>query len=148
MKYLHLLWKNLMRKKVRTGLTLLSLFVAFFLFGVLIAVEKAFLTGVDLAGLDRMVVIHKVSLIQPLPKSYLKRIAAVDGVESVSHGIWFQGVYQDPKNFFPRIAVDPEAILEVYPEIELPEEQKEAWFRNRIGAVAGRPVAERFGVRA
>jgi putative ABC transport system permease protein len=134
-----------MRKKVRTALTLLSLFIAFFLFGVLVAVETAFLAGVDLAGLDRMLVIHKVSLIMPLPKSYLARIEAVEGVRSVAYAVWFGGVYQDPKNFFARMAVDPEKILEAYPEIELPEEQKEAWLENRVGAIAGRPIAERFG---
>lgn len=145
MKFIHLMWRNLTRKKVRTALTLLSLFIAFFLFGVLVAVGKAFTAGVDLAGLDRMLVIHKVSLILPLPKSYLARIEAVEGVKGVAYAVWFGGIYQDPKNFFARMAVDPERILEAYPEIELPEEQREAWLGNRVGAIVGRPIAERFG---
>lgn len=145
MKYLHLVWRNLTRKKVRTGLTLLSLFVAFVLFGGLVALGKAFTAGVDLAGLDRMVVIHKVSLILPLPESYVRKIEAVEGVERVAHSNWFQGVYQDPKNFFARMAVDAEAILDIYPEIQLSDEERQAFLQNRTGAIVGRPIAERFG---
>lgn len=144
MKYLHLVWRNLMRKRARTILTLLSIFIAFVLYGALIAVKTAFGAGVELAGLDRLVTIHKVSLIQPLPESYGRKILAVDGVAQVAHGTWFGGVYQDPKNFFAQIAIDP-GYLDVYPEIGLPPEQKEAWLANRTGAIVGRQTAERFG---
>lgn len=144
MKYLHLVWRNLMRKRARTILTLLSIFIAFVLYGALIAVKTAFGAGVELAGLDRLVTIHKVSLIQPLPESYGRKILAVDGVAQVAHGTWFGGVYQDPKNFFAQIAIDP-GYLDVYPEIGLPPEQKEAWLADRTGAIVGRQTAERFG---
>ncbi len=144
MKFLYLIWRNLMRKKVRTALNLLSVFIAFVLFGVLLAVKTGLEAGVELAGLDRMITYHKVSLIQLLPESYGRKMLAVGGVDGVGHGTWFGGVYQDPKNFFARIAIDP-SYLEMYPEIQLPEEQKEAWLRNRTGAIAGRKTAERFG---
>ncbi len=144
MKFLYLIWRNLMRKKVRTALNLLSVFVAFMLFGALLAVKTGLEAGVDLAGLDRMITIHKVSLIQPLPESYGRKILAVDGISAVSHGTWFGGVYQDPKNFFGQFAVDPD-YLDMYPEMQIPEEQKEAWLKNRTGAIVGRLTADRFG---
>ncbi len=144
MKFLYLIWRNLMRKKVRTTLNLLSVFVAFLLFGILLAVKTAFEAGVDLAGLDRLITIHKVSLIQLLPESYGRKMLTIDGVADVAHATWFGGVYQDPKNFFAQIAVQPN-YLDMYPEIKLPEAQREAWKQNRIGAVAGRQTAERFG---
>ncbi len=144
MKLLYLIWRNLMRKKIRTTLNLLSVFIAFVLFGALLAVKTAFEAGVDLAGLDRLVTIHKVSLIQLLPESYGRKMLTVDGVSGVAHATWFGGVYQDPKNFFAQFAVNPE-YLEMYPEMRMPEEQKQAWLANRTGAVAGRQTADRFG---
>jgi len=77
MKLLPLIWKNLWRRKIRTIFTLLSVFVAFLLFGILMTVRTAFTFGVEIAGLDRLVIIHKVSLIMPLPLSYLTRLETV-----------------------------------------------------------------------
>ncbi|MEM7584619.1 MAG: ABC transporter permease [Acidobacteriota bacterium] len=145
MKYLHLLWANLRRKKIRTSLTLLSIFVAFALFGVLSAIKAAFGVGVDITGIDRLLTIHKVSIIQPLPISYLNRIKATEGVSDAAFAVWFGGIYQEPKNFFAQMAVEPEDWLRLYSEFVLPEDQKQKWFSTRTGAVVGRVTAERFG---
>ena len=145
MKYMPLIVRNLMRRKIRTIFTTASIFVAFLLFGVLMAIKAAFSMGVEVAGADRLMTIHKVSFIQPLPRSYLGRIRAVDGVTLVTHASWFGGIYQEPSNFFPNIAVDPEIWLAMYPEYALPEEHKRAWFANRIGAIVGIDLANRFG---
>ncbi len=145
MKFLPLVWKNLFRRKARTLFTVLSIVVAFVLFAYLAAIRLAFGTGVSVAGADRMLVIHKVSLIQPLPESYLGRVAAVDGVADISHMSWFGGIYQDPRNFFAQFAVDPESYLRLYPEIVLSDGEREAWLRNRTGAIVGRVTADRFG---
>jgi putative ABC transport system permease protein len=144
-KYLPLVWKNLWRRKIRTIFTLGSIFVAFVLFGVLMTIRAAFSFGIDLAGLDRLVLIHKVSLIQPLPVSYKARLAQVPGVELVTHNSWFGGIYQTPSNFFAQIAVEPEPFLEMYPEYRLPPDQFKAWLGDRQGAIAGRVLADRFG---
>lgn len=144
MKYLPLIWANLRRHKVRTVLTVLGILVAFVLFGLLAAINKGFNAGVDLAGNDRLVLQHKVSIIQPLPISYQDRIARVPGVSLVTHANWFGGIYQDTKNFFPKIAVDPEPFLEMYPEYLLPADQKATWLAERTGAIAGKALAERF----
>ena len=93
MKYLHLIRANLFRKKLRTTLTIGSFAVALFLFGFLTVVNGAFNQGVDLAGADRLVVINKVSLINPLPFSYRDRIQAIPGVKFVTFDSWFGGVY-------------------------------------------------------
>lgn len=145
MKFLPLLWSSLWRKKVRTIFTLLSIFVAFVLFGLLMAIRAAFSFGVDIAGLDRLVLIHKVSLIMPLPVSYQERLRATEGVRLASHQTWFGGVYQDPSNFFAQIAVEPEPFLQLYPEITVPPEQLEAWKADRQGALVGVDLARRFG---
>jgi putative ABC transport system permease protein len=144
MKYLPLLWKSLWRKKVRTIFTLLSVFVAFLLFGLLMTIREAFSFGVDIAGLDRLVLIHKVSLIMPLPVSYLDRLKATEGVEIATHNSWFGGVYQDPSNFFAQIAVEPEPFMKLYPEYRLPPEQMTAWLADRQGAIVGVDLARRF----
>jgi putative ABC transport system permease protein len=145
MKYLHLVWRNLMRRKIRTLLTIGCIFIAFLLFGVLMAIRAAFSMGVDIAGADRLVTIHKVSLIQLMPRSYVERIRGLEGVSGVTHANWFGGYYQEPSNFIANFAVEPEAWLAMYPEFELPEEQKKAWFANRGGAVVGISTATKFG---
>jgi putative ABC transport system permease protein len=144
MKFVPLIWSNLRRKRVRTFFTLLSILVAFLLFGYLIAVRNAFEIGVQIAGVDRLVLTHKVSIILPLPLSYLDRIAQVPGVTDVAHATWFGGIYQDPKNFFAQMAVDPERYLRLYPEFLLPEDQKKAWLADRTGAICGKYLADRY----
>src|ERR1043166_1394176 len=101
MKYLPLIWANLKRRKLRTLLTLLSSVDAFLLFGYLCAVRGALNGGVSVAGADRLVVRHKVSLIQMLPETYKARMEKIPGVASAVHQTWFGGVYQEPRNFFP-----------------------------------------------
>jgi putative ABC transport system permease protein len=145
MKYLHLIFGNLRRRWIRSLLTLASIAVAFFLFGALGAVNMAFQAGIELAGQDRLVLRHKVSLIQPLPESYLPRIEGVEGVDNAAYASWFGGSYQDSKLFFGKIAVDPEDYFDIYPEIVIPEEQMAAWKADRIGALVGEDLAKKFG---
>lgn len=145
MKFLPLVLGNLTRRKIRTFLTIASIFMAFVLFGVLMALRAAFTLGVEVAGADRLMTIHKVSLIQLLPRSYMERIRSLDGVTDVSHANWFGAYYQEPGNFIANMAVDPESWLRMYPEFVLSEEQQKAWLANRTGAIVGISTAEKFG---
>ncbi len=145
MKYLHLIWSNLKRRKLRTILTMLSILVAFVLYGYLCAIGTALNAGVDVAGADRLIARHKISIAQLLPQSYGPRIAKIPGVAEVTHSTWFGGIYQDPTKFFPQMIVEPEKYLSLYQEFTLPPQQKANWFRNRTGAIAGRKTADRFG---
>ncbi|HET8772326.1 MAG TPA: FtsX-like permease family protein [Thermoanaerobaculia bacterium] len=145
MRFAGLLFSNFKRHKTRTILTVLSIMVAFILFAYLGAIRTAFDYGVSLAGVDRLVVRHKVSIIQPLPTSYEARIERLDGVADAMHQTWFGAIYQEPRNFFGQIPVNPEELMRMYPEIRLPKEQMDAWLKTRTGAIAGRKTAERFG---
>ncbi len=145
MKYLPLILANLFRKKLRTTLTIGSFVVALFLFGLLIIVRGAFSQGVDIAGADRLVVINKTSLIQPLPLSYRDRLLRMPGIKQVTFQNWFGGVYQDEKNFFPQFAVDINNQRAMYPEFKVPEDQWKAFFDDREGAIVGQSLADRFG---
>ena len=145
MKYLHLIWASLFRRKTRTVLTLFSIVVAFILFGLLSALMTAFYRGVEVAGADRLVTQGKYSLTEVLPISYYPQIQQIPGVTLVTHGQWFGGIYQDPKNFFAQFAVDPATYLEMYPEFTIPADQLEAFQRTRTGAVVGKTLADRFG---
>jgi putative ABC transport system permease protein len=144
-KYVHLVWSNLKRRKLRTLLTVLSILVAFLLFGYLGAIRQGFSQGVDVAGQDRLIVRHKVSIIQALPAAYEARIERIDGVEAAVHQTWFGGVYQKPSNFFAQTPVNPAEYLDMFPEIVLSDAEREAWMETRSGAVAGRTIAERYG---
>ena len=144
MKFLHLVWRNLMRRKIRTIITLLTIVVAFVLFGALMAIRAAFSMGIDIAGADRLMMIHKVSIIQSMPSSYAARIKTTEGVVSLTHANWFGGYYQEPTNFVQSIAVDPTTWFEMYPEFEVPPEQKKTWLGNRTGAIIGADLAKRL----
>jgi putative ABC transport system permease protein len=144
MKYLPLIVSNLFRKKIRTSLTIGSFAVALFLFGLLAVVRGAFNQGVEVAGADRLVVINKVSIIQPLPISYKDRILGIPGVKQATFANWFGGVYQDEKNFFPIMAIDDDTFRPVYPENIIPEDQWKAYMDDRQGALVGADLAKRF----
>jgi putative ABC transport system permease protein len=147
MKFLPLIWGNLLRKKLRTSLTLLSVLVAFVLFGLLCAIKQALVGGVELAGVDRLIVRHKVSIIQLLPESYKARMEKIPGVDLAVHQTWFGGIYQDPKNFFMQSPVVPDEFMGMFPEFILPPDQLQAWKKNRTGAIVGRNTATRFNFK-
>ena len=144
MKFLALVFSNLKRKKLRTSLTLLSIFVAFLLFGFLCAIKAAFLAGVDLAGADRLIVRHKVSLIQPLPQSYEAKIEAIPGVDAVAALTWFGGIYKDPKNFIATFPTEPDKYLDMYPEVVVAPDVLAKWKQTRNGAVVGKATFDRM----
>jgi putative ABC transport system permease protein len=145
MKYLPLLLANLRRKKIRTTLTLGSFLVALFLFGVLAGIRSGFSQGIEVAGADRLVVIGRTGLMQPLPLAYYERIKRLPGIKNAAYSTWLGGVYQDPKNFFPQFAVEPEAWRAMYPEFLIPDAQWADFLADRQGAVVGRKLAQRFG---
>ena len=145
MKFLLLIFSNFKRHRTRTILTILSIMVAFVLFAYLAAIRMAFSMGVSVAGADRLVVRHKVSIIQLLPQSYESRMEQIEGVADATHATWFGGIYQDPKNFFAQLPVKPEEFMRMYNEFKLPKEQMDAWLKTRTGAVVGRTTMERFG---
>lgn len=144
MKYLGLLWANLFRRRTRLIFTLLSILVAFFLFTYLAAVKTAFTSGLDVAGADRLVTIHKVSLVQLLPVSYLQRIEKVDGVAKVAHATWFGGYFQDQRNQLGMFPIE-ETYFDIYPEFVVSDEHMEAWRRERTGIIVGTATMQRFG---
>jgi putative ABC transport system permease protein len=145
MKFFGLIRANLFRKKIRFILTIGSFAVALFLFGVLAVVRVAFSGGIDIAGADRLVVINRTSIIQPLPLAYSDKIRRIPGVKELTYANWFGGVYQDERNFFPQFAMDVDNWRKVYPEFDISEAQWQNFVKDRQGAIAGAATAKRFG---
>jgi len=144
MKFSRLIWANLWRKKVRLLLTIGSFAVALFLFAFLAVVKDAFGRGADVAGADRLVIINRTSIINPIPLSYRDKILRIPGVKVITHNNWFGGVYQDEKNFFPQFVIDPENQRQVFPELIVPDDQWNAFLKDRQGAIVGARTADRF----
>jgi putative ABC transport system permease protein len=144
-KFLPLLWAQLFRKKTRTILTLLSVLVAFLLFGLLQAVQIAFESGADAADAKRLLTTARYSIIEPLPIAYLPRIERVSGVVAVANADWFGAKYQNESNAFAVFAVDPARYLDMYPEFTIPAAQREAFAKTRTGAIAGQRLVDRYG---
>jgi putative ABC transport system permease protein len=144
MKFARIIWANLLRKKVRLLLTIGSFAVALFLFVFLAVVRDAFNRGADVASADRLVVINRTSIINPIPLSYRDKILRIPGVKAVTHNNWFGGIYIEEKNFFPQFVIDPENQRTVFSELVVPDDQWKAFLNDRQGAIAGAKLAERF----
>jgi putative ABC transport system permease protein len=145
MYLIKLLFRNALRHKLRTFLTVLGLTIAILAFGLLRTVISAWYAGVDASSASRLVTRNSISLVFSLPSSYREKIRQIEGVKIVSWGNWFGGIYIDEKNFFANFAVDPKTYLELYPEFVLSAEEEKAFILDRRSAVAGRKLAERFG---
>lgn len=145
MKTFPLIWASLWRKKTRTILTLLSIVVAFLLFGLLQGVNSAFSRGVEQANVDRLVVINRVALTESLPYAYLSQIDAVQGVRAAAYATWFGGYYQEPKNFIFAAPVDIDRYMAVVPELKISAETVDAYKRNRTGAIVGEAAMAKHG---
>ncbi|NUS59822.1 MAG: ABC transporter permease [Lysobacter sp.] len=145
MKYLHLIWAELFRRKTRTILTLLSILAAFLLFGLLNGVRESFNeAGKSVAGASRLQTQSKLSFIQTLPLALDQRIKNVDGVDEVTYANWFGGAYQDPKNQVFSFAVAPN-YLDLYPEVQVDPAQREKFNNTRTGVLVGEQLMQRFG---
>ena len=144
MKYLSLVWAQLFRSRTRTLLTLLSVVTAFLLFGMLDSVRVAFNAGGSVDGANRLVTTSRLSITQSLPVRLEQQIRTVPGVKDVTYAMWFGGIYQDPKNFFPSFSVAPN-YFDVYTNLQLPPDQVKAFQDTRTGAVVGETLAKEFG---
>ena len=143
MKFSRIILANLFRKKVRLVLTIGSFAVALFLFAFLGVVRDAFSRD-NLASANRLIIINRTSIINPLPLSYRERILRIPGVKSVTHNNWFGGTYIEEKNFFPQFVIDPENQRQVVPEFVVADDQWKAFLRDREGAIVGARTMERF----
>ncbi|HBP03606.1 MAG TPA: hypothetical protein DD677_10900 [Stenotrophomonas sp.] len=144
MKYFSLVWAQLFRSRTRTLLTLLSVVAAFLLFGMLDSVRVAFNSGGSVEGANRLVVASRLSITQSLPIRLEAQVRQVAGVRDVAYGMWFGGIYQDPKNFFPNFSVSPN-YFDVYRELQIDPAQLEDWKQTRTGAIVGETLAKQFG---
>jgi putative ABC transport system permease protein len=145
--FIKLITRNALRHKLRTGLTVLGLVVAFLSFGLLQSIVNAWYHGAEAAAPNRLITRNAVSLTIPLPVHYREKVRAIDGVKAVATSNWFAGVYQDPKNFFPQFAVEPLPYFSMYPEFRLQEDEFRAFLRDRKGAVVGRKLAQTYGFK-
>ena len=146
MSIFRLVWANSQRRPIRTYLTLFSVLVAFLLYTLLRALAAFFAgDGFDVAGANRLSITGKYSIIDSLPVSQRTAIAAVDGVDAVTHQTWFGGVYQDRRSFFPKFPVEPRAYFDMHPEMIIDPQQLAAFEKTRTGAVASESLLQRFG---
>ena len=147
MKVFKLIFKNTLRHKLRTTLTILGIAVAVIAFGLLRTVVTAWSVGVEASSANRLITRQAVSFIFPLPYAYRDKIAAVPGVEEVTFSNWFQGVYIDKNQFFARLAVDANTIFDVYPEFVLPPEELADFKKEKNSCVIGIDIAKKYNLK-
>jgi len=144
MKFAHIISANLFRKKTRLLLTIGSFATALFLFAFLAVIRDVFNARGAAISADRLIVTNRASVLVPLPLAYDDRIAKLPGVRNVTHLNWFAGIYQDQRNSFPQFAIDTQTHREVFPDYLIPDDQWNAFLKDRQGAIAGAQTAERF----
>jgi putative ABC transport system permease protein len=138
--------RDIRRSPLRLSLTILAVGIGVLAFVFLQTVIDLWYSGVEAAQPDRLAVRSKTSLTQPLPLSYMRRIAAVPGVDRVTFGGWFGGrLGESRRDFFPNFYADEETYLQVYDELVTPEADVAAWKADPCGALIGRQLAKRFG---
>ncbi len=147
MKVFKLIFKNTLRHKLRTTLTILGIAIAVIAFGLLRTVVTAWSVGVEASSANRLITRQAVSFIFPLPYAYRDKIASVPGVEEVTFSNWFQGVYIDKNQFFARLAVDANTIFDVYPEFVLSPEETAAFKKEKNSCVIGADLAKKYNLK-
>jgi putative ABC transport system permease protein len=140
-----LVLRNAFRHKLRTTLTVVGIVVAITAFGLLRTIVDAWYAGANASSSARLVTRSSVSLVFALPLNYAQKIRQVPGVASVAWANWFGGVYVSERNFFAQFAISGASYLDMYPEFLLPDEQRKAFLSDRVGAIAGRKLADKYG---
>ncbi len=147
-RYFSLAFKNSLRNRRRSALTISSIAVSLCLLGLLIAVYHAlFYPEQTPSQALRLIVRHKVSLGQAIPRAYEEKIRHVPGVKEVTVWNWFGGSYKDardPKNFFARMAVEPKPFFTLRSSLEMPDDERQAFIRDRQGAIVSKDLAEKL----
>ncbi len=144
MKYFHLIWAALFRRKTRTFLTLASILAAFLLFGLLDGIRTSFAElGKSSDGAQRLQTSSRLSIVETLPISLEPRIRRIDNIQDVTYANWFGGAYQNPRNQLFTFAV-ADNYLDLYPEMEVAPAEVEAWKRTRTGILVGDAMMKRF----
>ncbi len=147
MKILKLIFKNTLRHKLRTVLTIFGISIAVIAFGILRTVVTAWYSSVSAASANRLIVRQSVSFIFPLPYSYLEKITQVPGVKDVTFANWFGGTYIDKNNFFARLAVNADNYFDVYKEFVVPKDQLETFKKERNSCVIGSDIAKKYNIK-
>ena len=145
MKYFILIWAGLLRKKVRTALTLASIVVAFLLFGVLQGINRDIKNGLSDTANDRLWTTSRAGALSSMPISLMDRIATIKGVRSIVHVSFFGGFFRDAKNSLPAFATNVDGLAAVYPELNITPAEIKAMKATRAGVLIGRPLAEKYG---
>jgi putative ABC transport system permease protein len=145
MKYFSLVWAGLWRKKTRTVFTMISIVVAFLLFGLLQGINQGFSTALSRLDVDRLYVSARTGMTDGMPISYLSRIRNVSGVRAVSMWAYFGGYYQEARNPIPAFATDAVELMKVYKEIKIKPEYIEAMAKTRTGVLVGDQLAAKYG---
>jgi putative ABC transport system permease protein len=147
MKVLKLIFKNSLRHKLRTSLTIIGIAIAVIAFVLLRTVVTAWYAGVEASAADRLIVRQAVSFIFPLPYAYKDKIENLPGIKTVSYANWFQGVYIDKNQFFARLAVDAETFFDVYPEFVLTKDELATFKAQRNSCVIGEDIAKKYNLK-
>jgi putative ABC transport system permease protein len=147
MKILKIMFKNSMRHKLRTSLTILGISVAVIAFIVMRSIVSAWDVGVEAAAADRVIVRNSVSFIFPIPYAYKDKLEKIDGVKRVTWANWFGGVYKEKENFFGRLAVDHNTFLDVYPEFIITPEEKKMFMDDIQSCIIGEATANQFNIK-
>lgn len=147
MKDFGLILSGLGRKKFRTTLLVFAVFIAFLIYAVLAAFQASLTNAAGPSSQNRLIVSNRINFTQPLPLAYKNRIGQIEGVTTTSLQMWFGGYFQEQRNFLLAFAIEPDTYTQIYTELNLPEDQRQAFVNGRDSIMVGRSVADQYGWR-
>jgi putative ABC transport system permease protein len=151
LRYFSLVWKNALRNRRRSLLTVLSLALSLCLLGLMLSIYYAlYMSETPPAQALRLYTRNRVAITLPMPAFYLQRIIATSGVREAMPWQWYGGTYKDQRdtrNFFPRFGIDPKKVFTIFAEMSIPEDQKKAFQNDRRGCIVSRALADRLGFK-
>lgn len=150
-RHLPLIFKNSLRNRRRSMLTIISIAASLCLLGTLLALYNSFFHAeVTPDQALRLITRNRVSLANPLPLAYQAQIKQIPGVKEAMIFQWFGGTYKDardPANFFGRFAIEGEKLAVVNPEYKLPDAERAAFLQEQSACIVGRKTATRHNFK-
>jgi putative ABC transport system permease protein len=137
--YWTLIKAGILRKKTRSILTVLSITVAFLLFGLLQAASPIFTGQMEGLRADLVMTMSRYNMMGKLPYSHVEFIEEIEGVEAVLYMDYITSFSQD--SMFEGVAVAMGGDIEIYDRFKITEEHQKAFESLKIGALVGETYA-------
>ncbi|WP_188152456.1 ABC transporter permease [Teredinibacter waterburyi] len=145
MSFYTLIYQSIIANKSRSSLLVITISVAFLVYGVLGALRFSMFGGTDEFGKNRLIMTHEAGMTQPLPINYRDRIKQIEGVSAVTPATWIGAYYQDPNKMLMAFAVQGESWIQQHPEMQMSNEHRNNFLTTTGGMLVSEALMRKYG---